>query len=159
MKENKKLKIKLKTTITLIVILLIFIAVFAVLISKKEQKSGGIIFGNELGEQELDLSMKFLKLENNKKNMIFSPLSIKYALKILNEGSVGNTKVQIENVLGKQNVTKYSNTSQVMSLANGVYIRDTFYKEVKEDYQWANPDYLDCEDCGEWLNWLQSEAE
>lgn len=134
MKENKKLKIKLKTTITLIVILLIFIAVFAVLISKKEQKSGGIIFGNELGEQELDLSMKFLKLENNKKNMIFSPLSIKYALKILNEGSVGNTKVQIENVLGKQNVTKYSNTSQVMSLANGVYIRDTFYKEVKEDY-------------------------
>lgn len=32
-------------------------------------------------------------------------------------------------------------------------------KEVKEDYQWANPDYPDCEDCGEWLNWLQSEAE
>ena len=34
-----------------------------------------------------------------------------------------------------------------------------FLKEVKEDYQWANPDYPDCEDCGEWLNWLQSEAE
>lgn len=32
-------------------------------------------------------------------------------------------------------------------------------KEVKEDYQWANPDYPVCEDCGEWLNWLQSEAE
>ena len=34
-----------------------------------------------------------------------------------------------------------------------------FLKEVKEDYQWANPDYPDCEDCGEWLNWLKSEAE
>ncbi len=34
-----------------------------------------------------------------------------------------------------------------------------FLKEVKEDYQWANPDYPDCEDCGEWLNWLQLEAE
>ena len=34
-----------------------------------------------------------------------------------------------------------------------------FLKEVKEDYQWANPDYPDCEDCGEWLNWLQSEEE
>lgn len=34
-----------------------------------------------------------------------------------------------------------------------------FLKKVKEDYQWANPDYPDCEDCGEWLNWLQSEAE
>lgn len=32
-------------------------------------------------------------------------------------------------------------------------------KEVKEDYQWANPDYPDCDDCGEWLEWLQSEAE
>lgn len=34
-----------------------------------------------------------------------------------------------------------------------------FLKEVKEDYQWANPDYPDCEDRGEWLNCLQSEAE
>ena len=32
-------------------------------------------------------------------------------------------------------------------------------KEVKVDNQWANPDYPDCEDCGEWLNWLQLEAE
>lgn len=34
-----------------------------------------------------------------------------------------------------------------------------FLKEVKEDYQWANPDYPDCEDCGEWLKWLKSESE
>ena len=34
-----------------------------------------------------------------------------------------------------------------------------FLKEVKEDYQWANPDYPGCDDCGEWLEWLQSEAE
>ena len=32
-------------------------------------------------------------------------------------------------------------------------------KEVKEDYQWASTDYPDCEDGGEWLNWLQLEAE
>lgn len=34
-----------------------------------------------------------------------------------------------------------------------------FLKEVKEDYQWANPDYPDCDDCGEWLEWLKSESE
>ena len=34
-----------------------------------------------------------------------------------------------------------------------------FLKEVKEDYQWANPDYPDCYDCGEWLEWLKSESE
>lgn len=35
----------------------------------------------------------------------------------------------------------------------------SFLKEVKEDYQWANPDYPDCDDCGKWLEWLQSEEE
>ena len=34
-----------------------------------------------------------------------------------------------------------------------------FLKEVKEDYQWANPDYPDCDYCGEWLEWLKSESE
>lgn len=29
-------------------------------------------------------------MENNKKNMIYSPLSIKYALKMLNDGANGN---------------------------------------------------------------------
>lgn len=28
-----------------------------------------------------------------------------------------------------------------------------FLKEVKEDYQWANPDYPDCDDCGEEIGW------
>lgn len=34
-----------------------------------------------------------------------------------------------------------------------------FLKEVKADYQWANPNYPDCEDYTEWFDWLQSEAE
>ncbi len=142
MQENKELKIKLKTVITIIVILLIVVvAIFSVVISKKEQistKGGTTLIGDESDKQQVvqsDFSMKFLKLENDKQNMIYSPLSIKYALKMLHEGANGNTKTQIENVIGEQNLTRYNNIDKVLSLANGVYIRDTYAKYVKEDYR------------------------
>lgn len=46
------------------------------------------ISGN--GLEDFDIS--FLKMENNNKNMIYSPLSIKYALAMLSEGSNGISK-------------------------------------------------------------------
>lgn len=135
MQENKELKIKLKTVITLIIILLIVVvAIFTVIISKKKQ----IGTKYESDKQQVvhsDFSMKFLKLENDKQNMIYSPLSIKYALKMLNEGANGNTKTQIENVIGEQNLTRYNNIDKVLSLANGLYIRDNYSKYVKDDYR------------------------
>ena len=66
--------------------------------------------------------------------MVYSPLSIKYALNMLNEGAGGNTKTQIENVIGDLNLTKYNTIDEVLSLANSVYIRDTFAEYVKENY-------------------------
>lgn len=138
MKEKNFLKIAI---ILSIILLIVLVVIFVTIISKKEQiesKSGTIITGNESEEQQVidtDFSMKFLKLENNKQNMIYSPLSIKYALKMLNEGAAGNTKTQIENVIGELNLTKYDNIDKVLSLANAVYIRDTYAKYVKEDYR------------------------
>lgn len=142
MQENKELKIKLKTVIILIVILLIaVVAIFVLIMNKGDEigsKGGSTIVGNESEKQQAmdtDFSMSFLKLENDKQNMIYSPLSIKYALKMLNEGANENTKTQIENVIGELNLTKYNNIDKVLSLANGVYIRDTYAKAVKEDYK------------------------
>lgn len=34
-----------------------------------------------------------------------------------------------------------------------------FLKNVKADYQWANPDYPSEDDSGAWVEWLQSEVE
>lgn len=98
MQEKKEIKIKFKTAVILVLLLLIvIITIFAVMINRKEQNEIGrntTIIGNEVVEQatDSDFSMKFLKMENNKQNMIYSPLSIKYALKMLNEGANGNTK-------------------------------------------------------------------
>lgn len=142
MQENKELKIKLKTAIILIVTLLIaVVAIFALIMNKGDKsgsKGGSTIVGNKSEKQQAmdtDFSMSFLKLENDKQNMIYSPLSIKYVLKMLNEGANGNTKTQIENVIEELNLTKYNNIDKVLALANGVYIRDTYAKYVKEDYK------------------------
>ena len=53
--------------------------------------------------------------------------------------------------------SKHTNADRIRNMSDEELAG--FLKEVKEDYQWANTDYPDCEDCGEWLNWLQSEAE
>ena len=140
MEEKKELKIKFKTAvIAIIIVAIILVAIFAVVINKEKQEAEGntIISEVDSNEQilEYDFSLKFLKLENEKQNMVYSPLSIKYALNMLNEGAAGNTKTQIENVIGDLNLIKYNTIDEVLSLANSVYIRDTFAEYVKEDYR------------------------
>ena len=141
MEEKKELKIKLKTAvIAIIIVAIILVVIFALVINKNKQEEAGentTISEIDSNEQilESDFSLKFLKLENKKQNMVYSPLSIKYALNILNEGAVGNTKTQIENVIGDLNLIKYNTIDEVLSLANSVYIRDTFAEYVKENYR------------------------
>ncbi len=85
--------------------------------------------GNDL--QDFDLS--FLKIENKEANKVYSPLSIKYALAMLNEGADGATKEQITNVIGDYKSKKYMN-SEHLSLANALFVRDTFKNNLQEDY-------------------------
>ncbi|ORX78890.1 cellulosomal serpin precursor [Anaeromyces robustus] len=85
-------------------------------------------------EDNSEFDFSFLKLENNKENMLYSPLSIKYALKMLLEGADGNTYTEISKLVGNSELTKYTNIDKVLSLANGLFIRDKFYPYVKPEY-------------------------
>ena len=82
-----------------------------------------------------DFDLKFLKLENNGKNNIYSPLSLRYALYMLRDGADEKTLEQIEDVLGEAtDVKKYENIDKVLSFANTIFIRDTYKDVVKEEY-------------------------
>ena len=83
--------------------------------------------------ESVDLDVAFLKLENAKANVIYSPLSIKYALKMLSEGALENTKGQIDNLVGSYDLTKYE-SSENISLANGFYIRNDYKEMVKDSF-------------------------
>ncbi len=86
-------------------------------------------YKNELS----DFDLSFLKLENNKNNLIYSPLSIKYALKMLEEATDGESKNQIAKLIGDYTPNKYK-ASENMSLANGLFVRNSFKKNVKQQY-------------------------
>ena len=139
MEKKEPIKISLKTSIILILIFIGIIGIMYGFISYNNQGQNNVSgVGNQGGDyvpgSSDDFSLEFLKMENNKKNTIYSPLSIKYALNLLNEGANGNTKTQIEKVIKNLKLTPYKNIDNVLSFANGVYIRDSYSKDVKSDY-------------------------
>lgn len=90
----------------------------------------------------------FLDMENQSakgKNVIYSPLSIKYALKLLVEGAEGDTKTQIENLIKDEEITKYKNIKDVLSLANAVYIREEYKDTILDTYTDTVKDNYDAE--------------
>ena len=87
-----------------------------------------------LSAADKNIDYGFLKMEKSKQNLIYSPLSIKYALNLLNDGADGETKGQIEKLLGDELPTKYENMEDRLSLANAVFIRDSFKDKVLADY-------------------------
>ena len=96
-------------------------------IDDKDMKSEYRMSGNSLE----DFDLYFLKLENEEENKVYSPLSIKYALAMLSEGAGGNTKAQIDAVIGDYISKKYSNNKH-MSFANAMFIRNSFKKNIKK---------------------------
>ncbi len=77
--------------------------------------------------------LRFLQLENKSVNKIYSPLSIKYALKMLEEGTTGVSNAQIKSLVGDYNAKKYIN-SKNLSLANALFIKDTYKSTFKTPY-------------------------
>lgn len=95
----------------------------------KPKESAYRISGNSL--EPFDLY--FLQLENNRQNKVYSPLSIKYALAMLEEGTEGKSKAQISNIIGDYNPKSYIN-SKNRSFANALFIRDTYKASIKKSY-------------------------
>ena len=80
-----------------------------------------------------DFDLRFLQLENKEVNKIYSPLSIKYTLGMLNEGTKGETHSQISNIIGEYKANKYVN-SQNMSFANAMFVKEAYKDQVRPEY-------------------------
>ena len=143
--ENKK---KGKSKLPIIIVLILLIVALALgyvfLFMNKDDKntSTNKDINTKVKSSEYRMSgnsleafdLYFLKLENEKVNKIYSPLSIKYALEMLAEGSDGNSKAQLDAVIGDYEAKKYTN-SENMSFANALFIRNSFKDSVKEEYK------------------------
>ena len=85
------------------------------------------------GNDVEDFDFHFLRAEYKDQNIIYSPLSIKYALGMLNEGTGGNSKTQISSVIGDYVGHKYNNSSN-LSLANAFFIRNELKGGINNSY-------------------------
>lgn len=142
-KTNKK-----KNIIIIAIILVIIIAVIFVFLKIKKNNSKPddnnqnqveVKRENKYNEYQLkdntlsNFDLYFLQLENNKKNMLYSPLSIKYVLGMLNSGAEGETKNQITDILGTYVSKKYQNNRN-MSFANALFVRNSYKDSIKTSY-------------------------
>ncbi len=94
------------------------------------------IEANKLALQDNSLSdfdLAFLRLENKQENIIYSPLSIKYALAMLADAANGQSKEQITSLIGDYRPQAYLNSAN-RSLANAMFIRTDFSTQVKPTY-------------------------
>lgn len=133
-----------KSKIFIIVLLLIIIAIIGCVLGfqymNKEDQTTEVAVEEEkeeekketkkMSEYQIDeglsnFDLSFLKIENPGENMIYSPLSIKYALSMLEEAAEGDSKEEILNILSEYKAKEYTN-SQNMSFGNALFVRDTF---------------------------------
>ena len=139
-KEPKKKKTKLVLCIVLLLLIAVALVVYY-FIFNGEKTTTKVNTNSEVKESDYRLSdnslsdfdLKFMQLENNNKNMIYSPLSIKYTLAMLRDGTAGDSNKQITNIIGDYKSKKYVN-SENMSFANAMFIKDTYKEQVKEEY-------------------------
>ena len=129
--DNKEDKIRIVGSVLLIIILGISCFLIFTKGNKKEEKKEQIQHNDVVVD---DFTYSFLKLDANKENYIYSPLSIKYALSMLKEGANGNTLDELNKLLDNTTLTKYNNIDNILSLANSIFIRDTYKDDVKNDY-------------------------
>ncbi len=140
MEEKEPIKITLGMLIILVALFAsVVIAMFAVLSNNDKSHNHSVVVENSDSKTESrvveDFSTEFLRMESQQQNILYSPLSIKYALNMLNDGAYGNTKTQIENVIGKSTLPEYEDIDKALSLANSVYVRDTYEQYIKAEYK------------------------
>lgn len=146
--NNPKKTNKKKSLIIITIILVIIVAGVPVFLKVKKNNSKPddnkqnqveVKRENKYSEYQLkdntlsNFDLYFLQLENNKKNMIYSPLSIKYVLEMLNSGAEGETKNQITDILGTYVNKKYTNNRN-MSFANALFVRNSYKDSIKTSY-------------------------
>ena len=76
----------------------------------------------------------FNQLYLNKSNYLISPLSIAYALNMVNDGANNNTKTQIDKIINDYSLPKINNIPNVLGMANSIFIKEDFKQNIREEY-------------------------
>ena len=141
---EKKQMIKKGLIALIIIIIMSFIAFIFLKKDKEEVKKEPTLEGEEKIMSTGDFTMDIVKIINKeaKDNFLISPYNIEMALNMLREGADGNTKKEIDKVLGDRVISNIS-IPKIVNTANGIFIskqyqenvKDSFTKVMKDKYQ------------------------
>ncbi len=123
----------------MIAIIFVLLALIAVLLCYKK-----FIKKNDVPKEDppqvgtnTNFDYKVINETNNlvkNKNYLISPLSMGYALSLLNEGADGNTKTEISNLLSDYKLPNMMNVKDRIGIANLLFIKNKYKNDISEDY-------------------------
>lgn len=116
---------------SIIIIVIIIIAIFSSINArerriKKESEKKEVKIMEEYNSDIIRTTFK-------EKNYLISPYNIKMALNMLKDGADGNTKDEIEKVIGNEKINNI-NIKNKLSVANGIFIKNDFKSSVKKEF-------------------------
>ena len=84
---------------------------------------------------DTDYNINLIKTVNSSQNgnYLISPYSIEIALQMLRDGANGETKEQIDKVIGNRNIPVFNAKGRI-SVTNGAFIKDDYKDFVKDSY-------------------------
>lgn len=85
-----------------------------------------------VGNYNVDI-IRATSANSNKTNYLISPYNIELALNMLREGADGNTKDELDKVLGNRTINDVSVKDKV-GVANAIFIKDAYKNSVKNDF-------------------------
>lgn len=88
-------------------------------------------------EKEVTLNNEFnidlIKLVHEKNNYLISPYSIEIALNMMRDGASGETKKELDKVLGNRKIN-FLSLKDKLSVSNGIFIKDIYKDKIKKSY-------------------------
>lgn len=105
-------------------------------VSQTDKEAFDVVEVDQINHNNLsDFDLIFLQTNTEKTNKVYSPISIKYALGMLQEGANGESSKQIEDVLGSYHFKQYQNSNNV-SFANALFVNEK-HNVIKDSYKQA----------------------
>ena len=125
-----------KKNIILISVIFIIIVILVLLFVKLNfgKENNNMIKPPDNNGTTLDFDYKIIKKVNEKYkgNYLVSPLSIAYALSMLNDGASDKTKEEINNLIKDYKFSKIPNVKDRINIANALFIKNRFKNEINE---------------------------
>ena len=129
---------KEETKRSLLIIIIMVIALLSIISARgrreriNEEKEKKQEVSENVGNFNVDIIKRIHELDGNN-NYLVSPYNIEVALNMLRDGASGNTKEEIDKVIGNRTIPDIRVADKI-GVANGVFIKNKFKDKVKKEY-------------------------